>query len=134
VSTIKGDVHDDWAVIGLCSAPVGAFPVIQLSSAVAPAQNAYAFVVHHPGGQRKRVSFVRNQITWFNDRVVQYLSDTQTGSSGSPVFDDHGRLIALHRAGGRPQSVAGKEPLRKNEGVRISRVAAGIAQLGITLP
>jgi hypothetical protein len=31
-------------------------------------------------------------------------------------------LIALHHAGGRPVEVAGKPPVAKNEGVRISRV------------
>ena len=92
-----------------------------------------AFIVQHPAGDRKRVAFVRNQITWVDDRVVQYLSDTQTGSSGAPVFDRDGRLIALHRAGGRPQEVAGKQPLRKNEGVRIDRVVAGLKTRGIEI-
>ena len=45
---------------------------------------------------------------YIDDRVVQYLADTQAGSSGSPVFNADGQLIGLHHAGGRPQEVVGK--------------------------
>jgi V8-like Glu-specific endopeptidase len=77
---------------------------------------------------------VRNQVTAFDDRIVHYLSDTQPGSSGSPVLNDECRLIALHHSGGRPQEVAGKPPMRKNEGIRIPRIATALANLGIGVP
>jgi len=37
----------------------------------------------------------------------------------------------LHRAGGEPQEVLGKPPVSKNEGVLISRVAAGLHAKGV---
>jgi hypothetical protein len=61
-----------------------------------------AFVIQRALGQRKRLGFVRNQISYVDDRVVQYLTDTSVGSSGSPVLDRHGRLIAVHSC--RPTS------------------------------
>lgn len=42
-------------------------------------------------------------------------------------------LVGLHHAGGRPQIGVGGEPVCKNEGIRISRVAAGIAAAGVML-
>jgi V8-like Glu-specific endopeptidase len=134
VSTIAANQPDDWAVIQAAEALDAAWPIIPLSQAAVPAVGKPAFVIHHPGGDRKRLSFVRNQITKVGDAVVHYLSDTRTGSSGSPVLDAEGRLLALHHAGGRPQEVAGKQPVIKNEGIRIPRILAGLQAAQITIP
>lgn len=123
----------DWAVIRTEDALPAAIPVVSLlDSGVAAVQDA-AYLIQHPGGQHKRIAFVRNQITRSDENVVQYLSDTREGSSGSPVFDAQGRLIALHHAGGRPQEVAGKPPLKKNEGIAIARVRSRLAARGIVV-
>jgi len=129
--SIRGDESDDWAIIRPKQPFPVAIPIVDVFVGSAPVKDAPAFIIQHPGGGRKRVAYVRNQITYFDDRVVQYLTDTQVGSSGSPVFDDLGRLVALHHAGGRPQLVAGQLPVKKNEGIRISRVTQGLKAAGI---
>lgn len=133
VTTIQGKSTDDWAVIQVNEDPGDDFPVLPLSKSGEPSIDAPAFIIQHPGGERKRIAYVRNQITFIDDSVIQYISDTQTGSSGAPVLNDQGRLIALHHSGGRPQEVAGKAPLRKNEGIRISRVRQGLSELNIAV-
>jgi hypothetical protein len=134
VASVVTDRTDDWGVVRVSRPLPGSIPVLKLSEAVTPTRQAPAFVIQHPGGDRKRVAYVRNQVTDLDDRVVHYLSDTQSGSSGSPVLNDGGRLIALHHAGGTPQEVAGKPPLKKNEGIRIERVIAGLKAAGIPHP
>ena len=68
----------------------------------------------------------------FDDKSLRYLTDTQPGSSGSPVFNAAGRLIGLHRAGGVPQTVTGKVPMIKNHGIRIPRIVAGLKANGVS--
>jgi hypothetical protein len=117
--------EDDWAVIRTLDPLEAGWPTIELANNAVPDRDDAAFIIQHPMGMRKRVAFVRNQISYVDDRVVQYLTDTDVGSSGSPVVDAEGRIIALHHAGGRPLQEIGEPPMRKNEGIRISRVMEG---------
>jgi V8-like Glu-specific endopeptidase len=126
VGTIVTSKADDWAIIRATQPLLDAWPIIKLAEAVAPTKSSAAYIIQHPAGERKRVGFVRNQVSFFDDRVVHYLTDTKDGSSGSPVFNAEGQLIALHHAGGRPQEVVGRAPMKKNEGIRISRIVAGV--------
>jgi hypothetical protein len=130
---VVSDETDDWAAMRTTAPLHDDWPVLPLTGVPDPARGEAAFVIQHPLGGRKRVAIVRNQISFVDDRVVHYLSDTQVGSSGSPVFNAAGQLIALHHAGGRPQDVTGKDPVLKNEGIRIPRITAGLAAHGIEL-
>lgn len=126
VNSMKSDRPDDWGIIRVTQPLDAAVPIIKLSTAVDPVISSSAYIIQHPGGERKRIGFVRNQISYFDERVVHYLTDTQAGSSGAPVFNANGKLVALHHAGGRPQEILGKIPMKKNEGIRISRVVQGL--------
>jgi V8-like Glu-specific endopeptidase len=134
VATIVDDQAYDWGVIRAAQPLKAGWPIVKLSEAGQPVVNDPAFIIQHPGADSKRLGFVRNQVSSFDDRVVQYLTDTQQGSSGSPVFDSQGRLIALHHAGGRPQEFLGRAPVKKNEGIRISRVVEGLAAKHVATP
>ena len=124
----------DWALLQTIDPLDAEWPIIDLKQSVAPVKSEGAFIIQHPMGNRKALGFVRNQVTGVDEEVVHYLTDTLTGSSGSPVFNAKGQLIALHHAGGRPQEMAGRMPMKKNEGIRISQIIAGLANKGIVLP
>jgi V8-like Glu-specific endopeptidase len=130
MEAIKGEAADDWAVFQLVADPPQSAAMIKLSESAEAQKGEAAFVVQHPGGETKRIAYARNTVTEVDERVVHYLSDTMAGSSGSPVFNDEGRVIALHHAGGLPQKIAGRPPLVKNEGVRIQRVIERMRQQG----
>ena len=106
------------------------------------------YVVQHPNGQPKQV-VLQNNLLIDRDEHVPYLTyeaDTEKGSSGSPVFNRQWEVIALHHA---PQiardadghilardgslwspamGAAAVQYLKLNEGVRISRILADLAQ------
>ncbi|MEO0704391.1 MAG: trypsin-like peptidase domain-containing protein [Cyanobacteria bacterium J06649_5] len=57
-------------------------------------------VLQHPDGQMMQVAFSNNGITgvYERDGLIQYVSETSVGSSGSPCFNDQWELVALHHA------------------------------------
>ncbi len=125
VASIKTDEKDDWGVIRVAAALDAAIPIVPVED-VEPKVRQATYIVQHPNGDYKRLGYVRNTIAMVDHRVVHYLTDTQEGSSGSPVFNGEGKLVALHHAGGRPQTVLGKPPVAKNEGIRVGRIHAGL--------
>jgi hypothetical protein len=55
------------------------------------------FIVQHPLGEGVRMSYVRSALTSnANGTRIRYSTNTLHGSSGSPVVDVRGRLVALH--------------------------------------
>ena len=75
-------------------------------------------VIQHPQGRKKEVVVQQNQLTDVHTNVIHYFSDTDYGSSGSPVFNNTWDLMALHHA---------REPSESaNEGVRIDKIVADL--------
>ncbi len=57
-------------------------------------------LVQHPKGDTMKVSISRDGITgvYQEKGLIQYVSKTEPGSSGSPCFDENWNLVALHHA------------------------------------
>jgi V8-like Glu-specific endopeptidase len=122
VTTIQADKVSDWAVLLAVDNLPDSIPVIDLNNAVPAKLNDQAFIIQHPQAGTKKIGYVRNSVSNVDDTVAHYLTDTQEGASGAPVFNEQGEIIAVHRAGGRPIELPGKQPMKKNEGVLISRI------------
>jgi len=117
-------------VVGLGDpgAPAGT-PVIALDGAPPPAVGDRVYIIQHPNGSPKKIGMINNEIRFVDDDVVQYLTDTYAGSSGSPVFDERWRLVALHHRWVEYKRQGEIE--YRNQGRRITRVAAGLSAAGI---
>jgi endonuclease G len=55
-------------------------------------------IIQHPGGRSKRYGIRNNLVSASTATEIRYFTDTEAGSSGSPVFNDRWEVVALHRA------------------------------------
>jgi endonuclease G len=55
-------------------------------------------IIQHPAGRPKEISLRDNRVVRADAIVVQYACDTEPGSSGSPVFNDQWKPVAIHHA------------------------------------
>ena len=101
-------------------------------------------IVQHPSGRAREVAVRNNLLVGVDDaRYLTYLTDTEPGSSGSPVLNDAWELVALHSRAeqaqddqGRPVDIDGlpatddtPESRRvwvANKGVRTSAIVADL--------
>jgi endonuclease G len=87
-------------------------------------------IVQHPRGREKEVVLRENKLVDIPEQVLHYLTDTEPGSSGSPVFNDQWEVIALHHAS-VPGTTEGDSPGYLNEGIRISRILRHLREAGL---
>ncbi|MDQ2987551.1 MAG: serine protease, partial [Pseudomonadota bacterium] len=96
-------------------------------------------IIQHPRGEPKQIVLRSNELVDLFDQFAQYRTDTEPGSSGSPVYNDQWELVALHHSG-VPKTDANGNLLDKdgkiwtddmdpdklewvaNEGIRVSRL------------
>jgi V8-like Glu-specific endopeptidase len=86
----------------------------------------YVNIIQHPRGRPKEVAVQDNRVVKADNMVVHYSCDTEPGSSGSPVFNNQWRLVALHHASVPADDGAGPlggPPRYLNEGIRLSAIA-----------
>lgn len=88
-------------------------------------------IIQHPNGAPKAVAIRANQVTDVFDEFIHYSTDTEPGSSGSPVLSDGWEVVALHHAG---VPGPGGRGYVANEGIRVSSIMAHLAALRDSLP
>ncbi len=85
------------------------------------ARSPLLFIVQHPLGQTQRVTWIRSAPAPNPARTrIRYGANTLAGSSGSPVVDIQGRLVALHHYSERG----------RNQGVPLSAIARALRDTG----
>ncbi len=83
-------------------------------------------IIQHPGGRAKHISFQNNYVEYVGGDVVQYITSTLPGSSGSPVLTDGWEVVALHHAGGNLREPTTQRTYLRNEGFLISSILADL--------
>ncbi len=84
-------------------------------------------IIQHPKGGPQEVGLRKNEIQSVDGDYLIYQTDTEPGSSGSPVCNDQWQLAALHHAGVPKRNRQGEiVGWVANEGVRISRIVEDV--------
>lgn len=122
---------DDWTAVAVAGEPSKTWGLLEIGE-VEIAAGARVNIVQHPGGGPKQISLFHNTVTFVGSDRVQYLTDTLPGSSGSPVFDEHWRVVALHHSGGwlSEPGAPSKTFAYRNEGIHINGVVRGMRAAG----
>lgn len=84
-------------------------------------EGEYVSIIQHPNGGPKAVTIRENKVSSILDYFIHYLTDTEPGSSGSPVFNDQWIVVALHHSGVPDPNK--KNTWIANEGIRISSIS-----------
>ena len=123
-SLFKSDKSLDYAIVRLKPQsglkPGQKWGYFDLSAEPHLIDNQHVNIIQHPAGRRQEIVFRDNQLMAIEPTVIQYLTDTDYGSSGSPVLDDHFNLIAIHSR--RVEDPNAKGSWYRNQGYRISAI------------
>lgn len=98
-------VELDFTLVGVAPTALDDTPIAEFGFLPLIAESGKALisefvsVIHHPRGHKKHVSLRNNRLLDTFELFVHYEADTQSGSSGSPVFNDQWQVVALHHAG-----------------------------------
>jgi V8-like Glu-specific endopeptidase len=122
----------DYAIVRVNGAPGDLYGYVDLGKRAAPTVNDFVSIIQHPNGGPKKIAFTDNKVSAVFNDLVQYSTDTEPGSSGSPVFNQDWEIVGLHHRGGGLAGPDGKKYFT-NEAIQIASVVRDAAQfLGIS--
>jgi endonuclease G len=102
--------------------PLESWGTLTLTADAPPGVGEHVTIIQHPGGGAKQIALTANQVVNVFEHRLQYTTDTLPGSSGSPVFNDDWKVVALHHAGGNLVTNQRGDRMFANEGILMARI------------
>ena len=124
------DKELDFTIVACSEDAVGDVkPIPLLRNPTTVTRNDRVNIIQHPQGREKEIALHDNKIIRVKDKVIHYFTDTEPGSSVSPVFNNDWDLVALHHAGRSDDS-----GMATNEGIRVAAIVAHLLNRSETAP
>jgi V8-like Glu-specific endopeptidase len=122
----------DYAIVRVNGAPGELYGFVNLAQHADATVNDFVSIIQHPQGGPKKIAFTDNKVSAVFENLVQYSTDTEPGSSGSPVFNQDWQIVGLHHRGGGLAGPDGKKYFT-NEAIQIGAVVRDAARfLGLS--
>lgn len=86
-------------VIDRPDAPLSQWGMVSFAPEAIPSVDDPVNIIQHPAGEDKQIALNANEVLNIDGPFIQYAADTLGGSSGSPVFNQDWKVVALHHAG-----------------------------------
>ncbi|MGB8191813.1 MAG: serine protease, partial [Chitinophagaceae bacterium] len=115
------NVDEDWTLVKIKENDIDGYGFLELSSAGVREQD-FVNIIQHPLGGPKQIGIYNNLVMYADDDIVQYMTDTDSGSSGSPVMNSDWEVVALHHSGGWIVDPKTQQSVRRNQGTNIKKV------------
>lgn len=114
--------------------PLSTWGSLEIEKFLEPQNGSPVTIIQHPLGQTKQIALTANNIINTDGKKLFYETDTERGSSGSPVFNMDWKVIALHHAGkteedgGLVVNSVTQEKRGANEGILFKYILEDIAK------
>jgi V8-like Glu-specific endopeptidase len=129
--TVKANPRLDYCVAEVETAGQAAgldsWGELELTTENVPATGEHVTIIQHPSGGPKQIALTANQVVNQFEYRLQYTTDTLPGSSGSPVFNDKWKVVALHHAGGNVVKNRAGQTHFANEGILVGHILEDIS-------
>jgi|GEM_PF-617987 len=86
-------------VLDRSDAPLSQWGFLEFDPEAIPTVGESVTIIQHPKGEDKQIALNSNEVLGLLNQHLFYSTDTEPGSSGSPVFNKDWRVIAIHHAG-----------------------------------
>lgn len=86
-------------VIDRADAPLSKWGYVEFDPDAIPAVGEAVTIIQHPKGEDKQIALNANEVLGQLNQHLFYTTDTEPGSSGSPVFNKDWKVVAIHHAG-----------------------------------
>lgn len=113
--------HLDYTLLEIDKSPGDQWGFLSIARKL-PGVNQRVSIIQHPHGLPKTISLQNNFVKYVGDKIIQYVTSTEPGSSGSPVFNDDWNVVGLHHAGGMLPEGDGGPLYFRNEGININAI------------